>query len=349
MDFDSDVAWPSLRALYVEVCNQTCFELLPKFKEIRIVVFNRDATIDNHLNHQMVGHISMCPNLQVLDLGQYKIRNATLLPKLAQSCPQLKKLCLGISLFPEENKPVNEIFKSLVHYLARLEFLTLYWKCRMGVPMLLDLAVHCPRLVVLNLPETRLCISLTDLKSAHSLSKLQTMKLRTVWFADPHNLLQPDKLKDLAVVWRKVFPGLRIVPCSADKYSKYWDEDIEDIDNVSEEELDLEIGDASEEELDLESGDASEEELDLESGDISEEEIASQEPPLDFDDHGSRWFLLRVLLWRTLGYERESCHIDKLLNMWQFNLEIDIIKWPVVPFEAFLDSTEYSTSDRVAF
>ncbi len=170
----------------------------------------------------------------------------------------------------------------------------------MGSSMLLDLVFHSPRLVVLNLPKTRLCLSLTDLKKICPLLKLESMELFMLWFESPQRLLEPDMFKQLSVAWRKLFPSLSTVPCPGDQYSEYWEKDI----NTTRDD-----------------------------DDVGNAEMTYKEPAFGFDDCNSPCFVLRVMPRNTLGYKRKSWYHDKLRNMWQANMERETIVWPVVPFQ----------------
>jgi hypothetical protein len=72
----------------------------------------------------------------------------------------------------------------------------------------------------------------------------------------------------------------------------------------------------------------------------SDEEL----PELDFDDYDSVWFILRTKLWRGLGYPKDQLIHDEIQNMWQTDLEVKTVGWPVMPLEAFADPDLYSTT-----
>jgi hypothetical protein len=127
-----------------------------------------------------------------------------------------------------------------------------------------------------------------------------------------------------------------------------------DTDSVSAEEMLLSEDDLSEEsegdtasmsakEMSLTEDDLSEESEDM-AGGSADEEMSLSEPGLDFDDYESDWFILRTKLWRVLGYGKDRFIHDKIQNMWQTNLEIETIGWPVVPLEAFSDPDAHSTT-----
>jgi hypothetical protein len=54
--------------------------------------------------------------------------------------------------------------------------------------------------------------------------------------------------------------------------------------------------------------------------------------------------VLRTKLWRVLGYPKDQLIHDKIQNMWQTNLEIRTVGWPVMPLEAFSDPDLHSST-----
>jgi hypothetical protein len=138
-------------------------------------------------------------------------------------------------------------------------------------------------------------LSLTLLTEAHPFQQLEIIHFAEIFFEDPQRSMQWDKIRGIAAEWRRIFPKLRGMPCPADVYSSYMQED--DLNEESE-------GDSV----------------------SADEEMSLSEPGLDFDDYESDWFILRTKLWKVLGYP--VIH-DKIQNMWQKNLEIETTGWPV--------------------
>jgi hypothetical protein len=54
--------------------------------------------------------------------------------------------------------------------------------------------------------------------------------------------------------------------------------------------------------------------------------MSVSESGFDFD-YRSYWFVLQTKLWKVLGYPGI---LKKIQYMWQKNLEVEIIGWPVV-------------------
>lgn len=48
-----------------------------------------------------------------------------------------------------------------------------------------------------------------------------------------------------------------------------------------------------------------------------------QKPSFEFDDYGSSWFILRVKLWKTFNYERDTFLLDKMKNVWKRKFEAE--------------------------
>lgn len=84
-------------------------------------------------------------------------------------------------------------------------------------------------------------------------------------------MMQCDKIRSIAREWRRIFPKIRGMPCTADVYSRYMSDDY----------LSEGLGD--------------------EVSVSSDEEV----PELGFNDYDSVWFILRTKLWRCLGYLKD--------------------------------------------
>jgi hypothetical protein len=64
----------------------------------------------------------------------------------------------------------------LVVHLPLLEFLALGMKCQMDGAFLGNVAHHCPRLTVLNLHDSQLCLSIDLIAKLHPFQKLESMQ-----------------------------------------------------------------------------------------------------------------------------------------------------------------------------
>ncbi|KAH8805213.1 hypothetical protein F5884DRAFT_846048 [Xylogone sp. PMI_703] len=183
----------------------------------------------------------------------------------------------------------------------------------------LDLARRCPRLTVLSLPKARLRLSFTMLTKACPFWQLENMQFSQISSEYPRRLMQEDKIRAIATEWRRTFPKLQGTPCPEDFWSLYLQEN------------------------DLYDGSGHRPNL------IADEEMSPSEPGLDFGDAEGDSFLSRLELWKVLGYKKDRAIHDKIQNMWQKNLEIETVGWPVVPFVAFSDPDKHSTTARCRY
>ncbi|OBT68767.1 hypothetical protein VE03_02073 [Pseudogymnoascus sp. 23342-1-I1] len=176
----------------------------------------------------------------------------------------VRHLGLGFEAEPES---AENLCAALLRALHRLEHLELNLRFRMDGAKLLDLARSCPRLIVLALPQARLCLYLALLTKSRPFWQLEIMHFTSIFFEDPRRLMESDGIQAIAAEWSRVFPKLRGMSCPADIYSSYMQED--DLNRESEGDrvcvsADEEMSDLSEEsEGDMASVSADEEMLDL--------------------------------------------------------------------------------------
>ncbi|KAM5447458.1 hypothetical protein MaudCBS49596_005969 [Microsporum audouinii] len=307
------IPWPRLKALYLGQGDQHWLGQFPNFKGLQILSLQKLTSGIPTVNQNAIKNIAKCQHLQAIDIVFHKPVDLGALLDIARGCPLLQKL----SVRPLKNGRTPELtenrFSSLLRALPRLEFLELDLKFQMDGAKLQDLSRHCPQLTVLGLSRACLYLSLAVMRKAHPLQQLKIMHFARIWFKDPRRLMKQDKIQSIATEWRRIFPKLQEKPCPADVYFRYMQEEY-----LSEESED-----------DRASADA---------------EMPLSEPGLDFDDYGTDWFNLRTKLWRALGYGKDLDINDKIQYMWQTNLEIETIGWPVVPLEAFSDPVRHSTT-----
>ncbi|KIM92931.1 hypothetical protein OIDMADRAFT_208481 [Oidiodendron maius Zn] len=329
--------WPMLMALYLGVWDQHWLEQLPKFEKLQILSLQKFTPNTPSINQDAIEKIAKCQYLRVIDIVFQELEDVESLLDITRSCPLLQKFSVKLSGFRGEPERAEALCIGLLRALPRLEHFELDLRFRMDGARLQDLARRCPRLTVLALPRTRLCLSLALLTKAHRFWQLETMHFAEIFFEDPRRLMQWDKIRGLAEEWRRIFPKLRGMPCPADVYSRYMQED----DLTEEWERDGPSGSAEGEMSDF--GEESE-------GDMvsvsTDEEMSLSEPGLDFDENESDWFILRTKLWKILGYQKHLLIRDSIQNMWQTNLEIETIGWPVVPLMAFSDPDAHSTTAK---
>ncbi|KAJ6126121.1 hypothetical protein N7471_010614 [Penicillium samsonianum] len=126
-------------------------------------------------------------------------------------------------------------------------------------------------------------------------------------------------------------------------------------------ELPDELDDMTDESDDMtdESDDMTDESDDMtdESDDISTPDFLAEDPQTntltadsdaddrwyDLDEFGTDFFIFRIKLWRALGFGESNLNHEGFAHMWQTDMEIEIVGWPVMPLEAFSDPEPYST------
>lgn len=299
-----------MKALYLREGDQHWLEQLPALRELQILSLKKLASGTPAIDQNATENIAKCRNLRVINLVFSELDDIAMLLDIARGCPLLQKFSIWPLGCRVESELVNSLLVNLLRALPRLEYLALGLKFQMDGAILHDLARHCPQLTVLELPRSQLCLSLALMTKVHPLRYLESMQLARIYFENPRRMMQRDNIRSIATEWRRVFPKLRGMPCTADVYSQYM------LDGYSSEESADEASVSSDEEM----------------------------PGLDFDDYDSNWFILRTKLWRVLGYPKDQLIHDKIQNMWQTNLEIRTVGWPVMPLEAFSDQDQYSST-----
>lgn len=247
--------WPKLKALYLRKVDQDWLQRLPKFEELQILSLQLASGIPA-IDQSAIKEIAKCRCLRVIDLGIHEFEDVEALLAIAHGCPLLRKFRVPF-VGPRELE--ESLFLDLLRALPCLEFLELGLKFRMDGATLQELARRCPRLTVLELFQTRLCLSLAQMGNVCPFPQLEILRVKEVWFENPRRLMQHRKIQNIATEWRRIFPKLRDMPCPADIYSRYMVED-----------------DLSEEPEDTASVSA-------------DEEMLPREPGLDFKDYGSDW------------------------------------------------------------
>ncbi|EAW21216.1 uncharacterized protein NFIA_063770 [Aspergillus fischeri NRRL 181] len=309
--------WPRLKALYLAERPQEWLELLPTLDELQILNLLDLGPRSSTINQTVLGNIAKCRNLRAIDLNIRDLDNVEALLEIARGCPLLQKFRVKDVRFSGEPCLGEDLFLDLLRALPHLEFLDLDAKFQMDGEKLRELVHHCPRLVVLDLRYTQLHLSLDTMIGLHPFRQLETMMFAHIYFEDLPRL-QSDAILTIATLWRRIFPRLRDVRCHSDP--PYTMED-----------------DWSEE-------------SEADNDGMSDDDDTSLSSISDFvansDGQKCEQYTLRRKLWRVLGYGKALDINHKIIYMWQTNLEIKTIGWPVVPLAAFSDPEAYSTSTR---
>lgn len=333
--------WPNMKALYLEEGHENWLEYLPKFEKLQIL---RLRGLVPTYNGSAIKLISTCHNLRILDLAFQGSAKVETLVEIARGCPHLQKFKVNHIPSRGEHELFEHQFLDLLHALPNVEFLEVGLNFHMDGARLQDLPRYCPRLVSLNLLRTRLCLSPLLMSKAHPLWNLETMCFRSIWFEHPKMLMQSDQLHKIVEEWHRIFPKLRALPCMADIYCMHPYTDDDESTGDSHESLTDDSDDMTDDLDDM--TDNSDDTTEWARSMISEGLGAdlSNEPGLDFDEFGSDWLIFRVKLWQALGYGENHLIHEGFGHMWQTNMEIEIIGWPVMPSRAFCDPVSYSTT-----
>lgn len=308
--------WPKLKALYLDTPCRRWFTDLSNFQELQILNIQKLEPEKNRIDFALCANIAKCQNLRSLDLRFVGFDNVEALLDIARGCQKLQKLSVWGLILREESGLVEDFFFDLICALPQVEVLALGLKFRIDSGLLGNMAYYCPQLTILELPQCRLYLSLPSLKDAsYSFQNLKSMHCRRVLFETPRTLIRQGKILEISKEWCRIFPKLEQIPCPADIYSQHMGDD-----NTSDESS--------------EDG----------ATNYVDERILWDNPELDYDDYMTCWFILRVKLWRALGYGTDPS-TRGMGNVWQSDLEIQITGWPVIPLKAFSNTEDYSLSN----
>ncbi|GIJ87958.1 hypothetical protein Asppvi_006874 [Aspergillus pseudoviridinutans] len=311
--------WPRLKALYLAKLPQEWLGLLSTFDDLQIL-WLQDlgtrffGTRFPTMNQNVLENIAKCRSLRVIDLDFRDLDNVEALLDIARGCPLLQKFCVKAMHLSGEHCLGEDLFFDLLRALPQVEFLALDAKFEMDDTKLQDLARHCPRLVVLDLRYTQLHLSLATMIDLDPLWQLESMTFAQIYFKDPPRL-KSDAIQSIATEWRRIFPRLQYVRCHSDPPYRMEDD----------------WGEESE----TDNGSMS-----------SDDDTSLSDFEANSDGHQSNQYALRRKLWKALGYGKDSDIYYKIVYMWQTNLEIKTIGWPVVPLAAFFDPDAHSTTAK---
>lgn len=348
--------WPNLKALHLRLGDDHWIEQVPDFSKLQILCIQKVAQGIGRFKRGLTSETRQCRNLQVLDIRfQEYDEGIEALLDIVYRCPLLKKFRILHEQPCEEQVWSKKTgFSSLLRALPHLEFLELDLKFRIDGARIRDIAIYCPRLTVLRLSDSQLCLSLAQMmRTATPLWQLKLMFFADVLFENPRGLMEPHRFCTLAAEWSRIFPKLRQMPCPFDLIFLRDMPEREIIsgsgsDNRNERPpstlADTKTSHHSSEPTQRDVSTLSgNEEMSTEDGEDSEEDS-------DEDDGrgkptggyaGSDWHILRVKLWKELHYTPGYSAHEKIANLWTTNFEIEKIGWPIMPLEAFSNRKSY--------
>ncbi|KAL2833956.1 hypothetical protein BJY01DRAFT_89753 [Aspergillus pseudoustus] len=302
--------WPNLQALYAGQGYDTQywtqhFNLFESLQILRLRIVIDGDSGEFGIPFQA---ITKFRGLRALQLEFYVPTGAEGLLDIVKHCTLLRRLSVN------ELKDLSaSVISDLLPYLPRIERLELdSKKFRADGKLLEELAAHCPRLTFVDLKNARLWLPLAQLKNVKPLERLEWMRFGSIYFENPRNLMKPDVMPVLLSEWRRVFPRLRGPACEADE--PYWVEHMlsEGWSGFMKKYQPMSFINLT-------------------------DNTTSSEPDLSFDEtSGSPWRRFRELLWGALGFKVPPRRFyPPMKHMWQSDLEIETIGWPVVPLLAF--------------
>ncbi|KAB8074581.1 hypothetical protein BDV29DRAFT_156464 [Aspergillus leporis] len=273
--------WPNLKALYLREEDDDWLRRLSRFEELQVLSL-RFASGIPAINRGAIEEIAKCQHLRAIELGLHELDDVEVLLNIAR-CPPLRKF--SVPFFVQQEME-EDLLLGLLRALSYLEFFELGLKFRMDGAILHELACRCPRLTVLELHQTRLCLTLAQIENICRFPQLKVMRVKRLRFKNSRRLIQRRKVKITATEWRRIYPKLQNMPCPADIYS---------LQTVR---------------------DDSNEESEYTASVSSDDEESPREPGVDFNDYASDWFTLQTKLWRALGYGEDLNSPDRIPYIW---------------------------------
>lgn len=167
---EQEIPWPNLKALYVREGEEAWLDLLPEFEKLQILSLENLGPEIAIINWSIIENIAACRHLQVLNLDFGEFRDEEELFDIARCCPLLRKFSVRCIDFRADPSLGEDLLLGLLPALPHLEFLALGVKFQLPGALLQDISRHCPRLTVLDMPNTQLCLSRTDDKTASALA-----------------------------------------------------------------------------------------------------------------------------------------------------------------------------------
>ncbi|KAE8320784.1 hypothetical protein BDV39DRAFT_211329 [Aspergillus sergii] len=298
--------WPKLKALYLRRPSEDWFVRFPKFRELQILTLLPDYEYTMFSGRALAQAVAKCTNLRAITIPSLRIgsfnnanQNLQFVRDIARGCPLLQKL----SVAEVGNREVKEpLLLDLLGSLPRLEFLKLGLVCRIYGTELQVLAHYCPRLTFFDMSDAKLYLSLAQMTRTFPFRHLEVLRLERIFLEKPRQALRGTNFHTLVIEWNRIFPKLRRKPF----------------------EINWGPPPATRERTEREGTFAS-----------SDEEPSF--PDTDDEDSYFDWDSSMLKVWRALNYEEyDESTVEQFQYMWETNLEIQTVGWPVVSTDAFI-------------
>ena len=315
---DPSRLWPDLRALYLQYPGPPWLRILHDMRDITILELKNVITTNRDDAEQTRLALSRCRQLRSLILSFQDGMPYSIVSSIGTGCPLLQRLQIEVedNLQPETVLRPEE-FQKLVSGLHELQFLCLSMRLQLGSKHIKSLAATCPRLKALDLELGQMYLSPNALFDIEPFKYLELMEVHDVIITNPCRLMPLRKLLGLSKAWKRVFPELECMPSETDF--------CEELIDLSDTNLNPDAADFLQYE--------------------SWTETRMMDADIEFERHDSPWCDLRRRLWQVIGYKECSESCQRYSHIWQSELECELLGWPVLPMEVYVDPVAHSTTD----
>ncbi|KAL3477090.1 hypothetical protein BJX99DRAFT_257777 [Aspergillus californicus] len=356
--------WPTMKAVQIYTDDRDWMEQCLNMPD-DLEILNLKYTDRNDLDHGDIwARFGKCQSLRAISLEIEAKKDPEAFLQIPLGCPRLQMVslkytatytdtCMYSLMDPHKTE---KVLLGLVRKLPLLEVLELNWRCTLRGSWLRDFTQHCPQLKMLSLPGLTTLFSYADLANTCPHPHLEVVHIGDLRFDKPYDLINTDKVQSLAREWRRVFPKTQGMPRDPDIDCPGWWQKallrrIEERGGIRDSEPSLAVITRELQSLGFDLGsqpplEESDEGYDAMRKDLLEKyhdanALIDRDIPDYVDD------LLLVQIWEAAGYGGEASRADKYLSRWLTNLEIEVIGWPVIPFESYESLVEDDTASFI--
>ena len=308
---------PELSVLYIKIIRWPVLERLSIQSSLQVLAIGMLEVQTRDCVTEAVRIISNCQHLKTICLQIGELYEMSDLLTIAIGCRELRRFDVSLKdakLWDEQMEAqLSELLKATPH----LEILSTNVPFKLSSSGLKDAAEYCPQLLILDLRNGLLILSQDSLTRITPFKNLRALYIRKIFFAKPQKLRRFDKIQQLSKEWTQVFPCLQHIPCITEA-------DIFDVDMIDLLPFVSEHDEAIEE--------------------YDESDMMANSTSIQGEYWESAWFNLTEKLWKCLQYENDDELIAKTKHMWQTKFEMQLLGWPVLSLDAYLDPHSHSTS-----